>query len=310
MPQSTGRPGELVVVIDNHQWESQIGESIRACFGQYLEGLPQEEPIFRIVNIPNASFSGILQRHRNIIVVNVADTPENKEGLTLKKNSWASGQLVVKITAPGPEAFASIVNENCQMLTSYFSDKELERLKANLAKNEDKTIRKKLQERHGLSLTIPKEYVIALDTTNFVWIRNEVQKPSGGDYHQIIRGILIYYDEYTDKQQLSKEHLLSIRDSLTKIYVPGPTPGSYMQMVEEYPANFKEINFNESYAVELRGLWNLHGDFMGGPFLSLTTVDTTRNRVVTAEAFLYSPKFDKREYLRELEAILHTLSFE
>jgi hypothetical protein len=32
--------------------------------------------------------------------------------------------------------------------------------------------------------------------------------------------------------------------------------------------------------------------------------------VVTVEGFAYAPQFPKREYIRELEAILHTLRFD
>ncbi len=48
---------------------------------------------------------------------------------------------------------------------------------------------------------------------------------------------------------------------------------------------------------------------MGGPFISLSTFDKERNRIVTVEGFVYAPKFDKRNYLRQVEAILYTLDF-
>jgi len=72
---------------------------------------------------------------------------------------------------------------------------------------------------------------------------------------------------------------------------------------------YREFLRNNQYYTELKGLWRLEGDFMGGPFISLSTVDTIRNRVVTVEGYVYAPKNDKRNFLRQTEAILYTLEF-
>jgi hypothetical protein len=46
---------------------------------------------------------------------------------------------------------------------------------------------------------------------------------------------------------------------------------------------------------------------MGGPFVSLSTVDEERRELITVEGFVYAPQFNKRDYLRELEAIVFSL---
>jgi polyphosphate kinase len=61
------------------------------------------------------------------------------------------------------------------------------------------------------------------------------------------------------------------------------------------------------FALEARGLWRMKGDFMGGPFVSHSRVDTVNNRVVTAEIFVYSPDKMKRNLVRTMEASLYTL---
>lgn len=71
----------------------------------------------------------------------------------------------------------------------------------------------------------------------------------------------------------------------------------------------QSFRLNGNYTVEIRGLWRVEGDFMGGPFVSLSSLDLARKRVVTAEGFLYSPKYDKRDYLRQLEAVIYSLTF-
>ena len=61
--------------------------------------------------------------------------------------------------------------------------------------------------------------------------------------------------------------------------------------------------------VEMRGFWDVEGDFMGGPFVSYTTVDTATDRVFTLDCYVYSPKLPKRNYMREVEHLLHLVKF-
>ena len=64
----------------------------------------------------------------------------------------------------------------------------------------------------------------------------------------------------------------------------------------------------KQYAAELRGLWKMeNGISMGGPFVSITTLDEKRNKVVTVEGFVFAAGLEKRNYLRQVEAIVLSL---
>ena len=65
-------------------------------------------------------------------------------------------------------------------------------------------------------------------------------------------------------------------------------------------------SFVTDFAVETRGMWNVVGDFMAGPFLAYTVVDEVHGRLITVEGYIYAPGKNKRDYLRQLEAILYT----
>ncbi|MCB0408861.1 MAG: DUF4837 family protein [Flavobacteriales bacterium] len=54
-------------------------------------------------------------------------------------------------------------------------------------------------------------------------------------------------------------------------------------------------------------MWYVKGDFMGGPFINYTFVDEKRNKVISIDGYVYAPRFDKREYLRELEALIRSI---
>jgi hypothetical protein len=80
-------------------------------------------------------------------------------------------------------------------------------------------------------------------------------------------------------------------------------------MAVEPDADFlrREIKVNDLDVIETRGLWHVKNDFMGGPFVTFTVIDNEKNRVVNFDAFVYAPQFKKRDYLRQLEAVLYTL---
>ena len=63
---------------------------------------------------------------------------------------------------------------------------------------------------------------------------------------------------------------------------------------------------------ELRGFWDVQGDFMGGPFVSYSTVDTATNRVFTLDCYVYAPDLNKprkRNYMRGVEHLLYSVQF-
>ena len=64
---------------------------------------------------------------------------------------------------------------------------------------------------------------------------------------------------------------------------------------------------NNGHTTTIRGLWQMTGDAMGGPFISVTKTDSIRQRTITAEAFIYAPSEPKAKAMKRLEAILNTL---
>ena len=121
--------------------------------------------------------------------------------------------------------------------------------------------------------------------------------------------VVIYYYDYTDTIAFNYNKIIEVRDSITKLYIPGSIDNSYMTTSKTIMPQFAPINFNGNYAVETRGLWETEVDFMGGPFISITSVDEKRMRVVTVEGYVYYPNNKKRDKLKQMESILHTLKF-
>ena len=60
--------------------------------------------------------------------------------------------------------------------------------------------------------------------------------------------------------------------------------------------------------MQIRGWWDVEGDFMGGPSYIRAVVDEANSRIVFAEGFLFYPNEDKALEMRELEILVNTLS--
>jgi hypothetical protein len=308
LPDYTGKTGELIVVIENKYNDGKAGEAIQSTFAEYTPGLPQEEPLFTVVTIPSAAFNKVLQRHRNIVIVDI-NSNNTKSNISIENHKWAKNQLVLKISAPDDSVFANIIQKNRNTLIQYFQDKELERLAAGITKKADPQLSEKIQKKFQFQLKIPKEYQLLLDTTDFIWFRYETEKPQGGQMHPVNRNLFVFARDYYSEKMFDLDQVIASMDSVTRLYIHGQREGSYLKVFAEYPTHEKAINLKNNYTKELRGLWHLQSDFMGGPFVSYTTVNPLNNKIITIVSFLFAPQFDKREYLREMEAIMQTAGY-
>jgi hypothetical protein len=300
MASVTGRPGETIVVIDKGYWTGMVGDTIKHYLSQPQLGLPQEEPILNVSNVPPDALKAF-ETTRNIVLTRILPSV-TESSVSVQYDVWAKPQVVISIQAPDEAAFIKIFAEKSDLIIATILRAEKMRLMILYAqsKYKEQSISESLIKRHGFNLNIPRGYDMVKDTSNFIWIRYESPYTS--------QGILAYWYPYVSDSAFTTNSLLNKRDSVLKQNVPGPTEGSYMSTEKRFITSSAFRN-RGNYSVELRGLWKTEGDFMGGPFVSLSTLDLARKRVLTVEGYLYSPKYDKRNYLRQLEAMIYSVSF-
>lgn len=298
LPNVTGRAGEVVLVIDGEYWDSDIGYEFKKIFLASCPALPQDEPMFDLAHIPHSAFSSIFRTHRTLVSVRI-DKNIDEPKLVIQKNIWAKPQLIINVVAPDKDGVLQLVKEQGDVIIDKILAKEMERYARGYKKFEEKAIGDRLEQKFGYRLTVPKGYSLDVDTTNFVWIESR----GHGD---LVQGLLVY-SYPVPEIELSPGLIFAKRDQFTKKFVPGPSRNSYMAVEHEVDFFQKEIKVNDLDVIETRGLWYVKNDFMGGPFVSFTTINEETNQVVNFDGFIFAPQFDKRDYLRQLEAILHTL---
>lgn len=297
-PNPSGKSGEIIVVIPDKQWQSTIGDTIFYTLTEPFGVLPQDESYFDVVHLPLNSFQSIFKTHRNIIFIDI--NPKNIEAkISKQKNKWASFQLIYYIYAPDEKSFYDLWNKSKNQIIDDFYNEEILRYQKAYAGSLNKEVISKISNKYHVSIMIPQGYYLDVEKEHFAWISRETEISS--------QGIFIYDYPYTDPKTFTVDYILQKRDDITKIYVPGPNPNTYMQTERRVPVEIKEINLNGEYAILIRGLWYTKNYFLGGPFVSITTLDKKRNQVVTVEAYVYAGKQRKKLYIWQEESIIKTL---
>ena len=287
LPASSGNINNISVVTNDELWEGAVGEVIRENFGRPIYGLPQIEPIFSLSHIPSKVFSGFATKSRTILKIDISEN----EGVFNFKNTYASPQRIIQITAKSPDKIIEIINENLNSIYSTMYFNEIQEKQRRISKNLNKT--QTIKKNTGVSLKFPSAYRVAKADTNFVWIRRDIETGSVNLFIQ-------------RQRNQTEQSIIEKRDSISKIYIPGPVENTYMSTDLIYTPNTQQINVGGKQVFETRGLWEIEGQFMAGPFLNFQ-IKLGDDDFIMLDGFVYSPGSTKREYIFELEAIMRSL---
>ncbi|MBL6866083.1 MAG: DUF4837 family protein [Flavobacteriales bacterium] len=310
LPGKVGASGEIVVVCENSVWSGAVGDTLRSIFGKPFPVLPQYEPWFDLVHLTPESFDRFWKPHRNIIDLVLADRVDTQvPSVSIYREKYARNQIYIEGAARTSAGLALALAEREEEMRSILHRTEVERFGLLMALDENEVIKAELAERMQLELTLPRDARWAKKNDEMGWIDRQLTRMKGGDNHDVQQGFVVYREPYTSDEQFSMQARLDKRNAIMRAHLPGPTKGSYMTTEMRYIPSYEETVFNGQFASELRGLWRIENNYMGGPFYSLTVLDERSGELVTVEGYTYAPYFDKREYMREAEAVVRSLQW-
>lgn len=305
-PEIIGQANEVLIVIGEAAKRDTCGGYLRYMLSDTFVGLPTDEPVFDIHTVPAGYFDQQMRRHRNLIIVNVADTVST-DTIRYFRDVWARPQAVINMSARDQASLPAIMKRHHNKIISFFHRAERERLMSYYKRINSAAHTKEIMDRYGVKLLIPNQF--------------ERCKPRNKnamswymcDTKEFQDGLFVYTTPYTGEQSMSKESLIALRDSMLRANVAGPDDAP---MCTETRMGLDEIDYkfgrglhNGLDVAEVRGLWRLDGYAMGGPFVMRAIHDTIGNRIIITDGYVYYPAREhKRNHIRQLEAIMHSLS--
>ncbi len=336
-PPAVGKGGEIMVVADSATWNGPVGEALRETVGRTMRTYPQPTPAFTLRLQPLSEFSldGLRRQHSVVFAAPLDEDSETARflrarldsasvqalrrggrGLIERPNLWMQNQLVVYATAPTDSALAAQLRAGGDDLRASFSALARRRTTEDMFDKARQTdIEAGLLERHGFAVGIQHDYVRALDTT---FVTDAGTRGTFTRYRRFAgqdswRDFFVYFEEDPRLTRLTPEAVRALRNDLTRRFVRGTFPDSYIAIEERdlvrRPVEADTVSLGGRFAIETRGTWRLTGDAMGGPFVSYAFFDEDTGRFYLIDGMIYGPRYtsaEKREFLRQMEAIAYT----
>lgn len=298
---SQGSPYEIIVVCSQDKWEGPLGDTIRAALNEPVKMINNAEPMYTVLRVMPNAFDGLIAKHRNILYIDTG-AEYSEPRMLAEYNLYSAPQIIVKVIGPDTRTLTQYVAEHTYELQTVFEIAERDRAVALNQRYGEKSVADAVERQFGFEMKFTKGFSVrnSIADKNFLWISNEHPLAS--------QGVVIYSYPYSGTSDFTVDSLVAARDRFVAL-IPGENPGSHMVTADVIEPVVKHMRIRGRVWTEMRGFWDVKGDFMGGPFVSYSTIDKENARVVVIDLYLYSPDKPKRNYLRQLEHLVYGVKF-
>jgi hypothetical protein len=297
-PTAQGAPYEIVVVADHDVWSGAAGDSLRAMFHRQVPNINRQETTFDVLRVLPGDFKKLISRHRNVMQVSI--DPTSAPNLAILEDVYATPQTVLSAVASTPANMALLIGSFSDDILLALETAEKDRDVVAATGHTPEAIATRIKEKFGFEISTGPGYTIRADSEDFLWLSYEMPTSS--------QGVVIYTYPFSGVKDFGRENLFARRDEFVA-RIPADNPGSHMITVAEInELTYKKIDSRQW--AEMSGLWDVEGDFMGGPYRNYSTLDAANQRVIAVDFYVYSPdpRLSQRNYIRQLEHLIYTVN--
>ena len=284
-PASTGQPYEVVL-------EGDTDSIVTKMLTEDVTGLPQPEPLCRLIQVKKGKTRGNYLLVRTRIVVNIG---ERDFSVTLHHDENAAPQNIIRITAQSAQQLRERLNS--EKLRQIVDEVELKHLADIISGNPSKQNREmqdEIKKMFGIDMKIPAAMNASKKAKDFIWISNNA---SSGMQNLLVMKVKSEERRAGKGKVKSEERRMknsnafhvndkALIDSILRTNMPGETDSMYMVIPH----------------LSERGLWEMKGDAMGGPYV----MRRIHNNLYII-AFVYAPEMKKKILIKQLEAAISTI---
>lgn len=326
-PSALGTANQIVVIADNNLWEGAVGDTFRFYYEAAYPMMPSPESMFDLKHYtPEQMASGPLRKELRtyLYLADLSDkgSPTAKEiakdigeekFMTIRtegvksnvvgRDKWAIGQILIYMAGKDSQDLIENIKRSFPSVSKKVYDHDYKQIKGyTYASGYNKGLKTELEEKLGVKVTIPADFIKAKydEEENLMWIRKETGMASFSKVFQVF--------DYQSEDQLTKEFLKEKVNEFGQKYVTTNTPGSHLVINDvDLPLYTHTRNINDQYTIELRGIWEATGDYIGGPFFAYFILDKTQKKLLMVCDFLLAPGKRKRDLMQQLELITNTI---
>ena len=273
-PASTGQPYEIVL-------EGDTDSIVTRILTEDVPALPQPEPLCKLIQVKKGKTKGSYLLVRTRIIVNITD---KDFAVKLSHDENAAPQNIIRINAHSVQQLRERLNgEKLRQIVDEAELKHLAEIISNNPSKQNKEMQEEVKKTFGLDMKIPVSMNASKKAKDFIWISNNA---STGMQNLLVMKVKseerrmknsnAFHVNVNDKAQI---------DSILRTNMPGETDSMYMTI----PVLLE------------RGLWEMKGDAMGGPYVM------HRSHNLYVIGFVYAPEMKKKILIKQLEAAISTI---
>ena len=322
LPKSTGMPYEVVL-------EGDTDSIVTKMLTEDVTGLPQPEPLCRLIQVKKGKTRGNYLLVRTRIVVNIGErdsesrgkgeTSDNRDfSVRLSHDENAAPQNIIRITAQSAQQLRERLNgERLRQIVDEVELKHLADIISGNPSKQNREMQDEIKKMFGIDIKIPAAMNASKKAKDFIWISNNA---SSGMQNLLV--MKVKSEERRAEKVKSEERRMknsnafhaddkALIDSILRTNMPGETDNMYMVIPH----------------LSERGLWEMKGDAMGGPYVmhcihrQQSQAADSKAKQQTAKqlsssqqgynlyiiAFVYAPEMKKKILIKQLEAAISTI---
>ena len=282
-PASTGQPYEIVL-------EGDTDSIVTRILTEDVPALPQPEPLCKLIQVKKGKTKGSYLLVRTRIIVNITD---KDFAVKLNHDENAAPQNIIRINARSVQQLRERLNG--EKLRQLVDEAELEHLAEMISKNpskQNKEILEEVKKTFGLDMKIPVSMNASKKAKDFIWISNNA---STGMQNLLVMKVKSEERRMKNSNAAYANDKAQI-DSILRTNMLGETDSMYMVIP----------------VLSERGLWEMKGDAMGGPYVMhrihrQTSQTAKPGYSLYIIGFVYAPEMKKKILIKQLEAAISTI---
>ena len=282
-PASTGQPYEIVL-------EGDTDSIVTRILTEDVPALPQPEPLCKLIQVKKGKTKGSYLLVRTRIIVNITD---KDFAVKLNHDENAAPQNIIRINARSVQQLRERLNG--EKLRQLVDEAELEHLAEIISNNpskQNKEMQEEVKKTFGLDMKIPVSMNASKKAKDFIWISNNA---STGMQNLLVMRVK------SEERRMKNSNAFHVNDkaqidSILRTNMPGETDSMYMVIP----------------VLSERGLWEMKGDAMGGPYVMhrihrQTSQTAKPGYSLYIIGFVYAPEMKKKILIKQLEAAISTI---